>query len=330
LVDENHQYCQEKFNEFIQICIMHIAILDDYQNMALAMANWSAIAERAEICVFNDHISDPAMLVNRLLPFEVICIMRERTPLNRELLTQLPNLKLIVSTGKRNASLDIAACEDLDIQVAMTGYVESGAPELTWALLMALARKVVVENDNMRSGLWQSTIGVDLRGKTMGIVGLGRIGSRIAAYAKVFEMKVIAWSENLTEERAHRAGAELVTKERLFKEADFISIHLVLSERSRGIVGDAELTHMKPTAFLINTSRGPLVNEAALVDALETERIAGAALDVYDTEPLAVDHPFRTLKNVLATPHIGYVTEETYRVFYTDTVKAIENWLKIK
>jgi len=309
---------------------MQIAILDDYQNIALAMANWSAIAEQAEISIFNDHISDPVALAERLLPFKVICIMRERTPLNRQLLAQLPNLKLIISTGKRNASLDTVACEALGIQVAMTGYVESGAPELTWALLMALARKVVVENSNVRAGLWQSTIGVDLRGKTMGIIGLGRVGSRIAAYAKAFEMKVIAWSENLTDDRAHRAGSELVTKERLFKEADFVSVHLVLSERSRGIVGAAELALMKPSAFLINTSRGPLIDEAALVDTLVAKRIAGAALDVYDMEPLPADHPLRTLDNVLATPHIGYVTEETYRVFYTDTVKAIEEWMGIK
>lgn len=186
---------------------MRIAILDDYQNIALAMADWSAVLERAEVSVFNDHLSDADSLVDRLLPFEVVCVMRERTPLNKEILARLVNLKLVVSTGKRNASLDIAACADLGIEVAMTEYVESGAPELTWALLMALARRVVVENANVRSGLWQSTVGVDLRGKTIGIVGLGRIGSKIAAYAKAFEMKVIAWSENLTEERAHRAGA---------------------------------------------------------------------------------------------------------------------------
>lgn len=306
---------------------MRIAILDDYQNIALAMADWSAVLERAEVSVFNDHLSDADSLVDRLLPFEVVCVMRERTPLNKEILARLVNLKLVVSTGKRNASLDIAACADLGIEVAMTEYVESGAPELTWALLMALARRVVVENANVRSGLWQSTVGVDLRGKTIGIVGLGRIGSKIAAYAKAFEMKVIAWSENLTEERAHRAGAELVSKERLFKAADFVSVHLVLSDRSRGIVGKDELALMKPSAFLINTSRGPLVDEAALVNALVAREIGGAALDVYDMEPLPADHMLRSLDNVLATPHIGYVTEDTYRVFYGGTAKAIVEWL---
>ncbi len=308
---------------------MQIAILDDYQNIALKIADWSVISKQAQITVFNDHMADTAELVKRLLPFSVICVMRERTPLNREILAQLPNLKLIISTGKRNASLDTEACKELGIEVAMTDYVESGAPELTWALLMALARKVVTENGNVRSGGWQTTIGVDLRGKTMGIVGLGRIGSQIAAFAKVFGMKVIAWSENLTEERAHRAGAELVTKERLFKAADFVSVHLVLSDRSRGTIGATELEWMKPTAFLINTSRGPLIDEKALIDVLSKNRIAGAALDVYDTEPLPEDHPLRTLDNVLCTPHIGYVTEDTYKVFYGDTVKAIEAWVTL-
>lgn len=304
---------------------MQIAILDDYQNIALTMADWSAVQQQADITVFNEYIGQE-QLVEKLASFDVLCVMRERTPLNR-ILAQLPNLKLIVSTGKRNASLDMNACKELGIEVAMTDYVESGAPELTWALLMALARNIVVENANVRAGGWQTTVGVDLRGKTMGIVGLGRIGSQIAAYAKVFGMKVIAWSENLTEERAHRAGAELVTKERLFKAADFVSVHLVLSDRSRGIIGPAELEWMKPTAFLINTSRGPLIDETALVTTLKTHWIAGAALDVYDTEPLPAEHELRKLDNVLCTPHIGYVTEDTYKVFYGDTVKAIEAWL---
>jgi phosphoglycerate dehydrogenase-like enzyme len=305
---------------------MQIAILDDYQNIPLTIADWSAVQQQADITVFNEYVGQE-QLVEKLARFDVLCVMRERTPLNREILAQLPNLKLIVSTGKRNASLDMDACKELGIEVAMTDYVESGAPELTWALLMALARNIVVENGNVRSGGWQTTLGVDLRGKTMGIVGLGRIGSQIAVYAKVFGMKVIAWSENLTEERAHRAGAELVSKERLFKAADFVSVHLVLSDRSRGTIGQNELELMKPTAFLINTSRGPLIDETALIDTLSNHRIAGAALDVYDTEPLPADHPMRTLDNVLATAHIGYVTEDTYKVFYDDTVKAIEAWL---
>lgn len=319
---------QARFIIFAPMTIK-IANLDDYQSVALKMADWTTIQQQAEVTVFTDHLSDETLLAERLQPFQVLCIMRERTPLKRDLLAQLPNLKLIVSTGQRNASLDTKACEELGIEVAMTGYVESGAPELTWALLMALARNLVAEAGNVRSGGWQTTVGVDLQGKTLGIVGLGRIGSKLAVYAKAFGMKVIAWSENLTEERAHRAGAELVSKEFLFKMADFVTLHLVLSDRSRGIVGETELNLMKPTAFLINTSRGPLVDEAALISALQNQRIAGAALDVYDTEPLPADHPIRRLPNVLATPHIGYVTEQTYRVFYGDTVKAIESWLKL-
>ena len=305
-----------------------IAILDDYQQVALTMADWSAVQKQSEVTVFTDHIADEAGLIERLLSFQIICIMRERTPLLRSVLSALPNLKLIVSTGRVNASLDRIACEELGIKVEMTGYVESGAPELTWALLMALARKVTVENGNVRSGGWQTTIGVDLKGKTIGIVGLGRIGSKIAAFANAFDMKVIAWSENLTEEKAAASGAVLVSKESLFRRSDFVTVHLVLSHRSKGIIGAKDLKLMKPTAFLINTSRGPLIDEDALTDALKRKAIAGAAIDVFNTEPLPDDHILRSLDNVLATPHIGYVTEDTYRLFYEDTVKVIENWLK--
>ncbi|WP_091150833.1 D-2-hydroxyacid dehydrogenase family protein [Mucilaginibacter pineti] len=304
-----------------------IGILDDYQSVALTMADWSVVQQQAEVTVFTEHIAAEDVLAERLQPFQVLCVMRERTPLTRALLSRLPNLKLIVSTAQRNASLDTAACTELGIEVAMTSYVESGAPELTWALLLALARNLAAEAGNVRSGGWQTTVGADLQGKTLGIVGLGRIGTKLATYAKAFGMKVIAWSENLTEERAHRAGAELVSKEYLFRSADFVTLHLVLSDRTRGIVGARELELMKPAAFLVNTSRGPLVDEAALLTVLQTRRIAGAALDVYDTEPLPADHSFRKLPNVLATPHIGYVTEQTYRVFYGDTVKVIEKWL---
>lgn len=307
-----------------------IAVLDDYQNAALQYADWSAIKEQAEVTVFNDHISDETALIARLKPFHVVCIMRERTPLTRSILTALPNLALVVSTGKVNASLDVAACEELGIQVQPTGYLDSGAPELTWALIMALARNVVTESNNVRNGGWQITIGTDLKGKTIGIIGLGRIGTKIARYAKAFDMNVIAWSERLTKERAAENGAVYVTKEELFRQADFVTVHLVLSNHSRDTVGAEELALMKPAAYLVNTSRGPIVNEAALVAALVNRKIAGAALDVYDTEPLTKDHIFRKLDNVLATPHIGYVTEDTYRLFYGDTVKAITAWLETK
>ena len=305
-----------------------IAILDDFQKVALAFADWTPVQAKADVSVFHDHLTDEAALIQRLLPFRVLCVMRERTPLSRPILAELPNLKLIVSTGPRNASIDIKAAEEFGIAIKHTGYVESGAPELTWALLMAIARHIPMENRNFHQGAWQTTIGTDLKGKTIGIIGLGRIGSKIAQYAKAFEMKVLAWSENLTEEKAHRAGAELVSKARLFKESDFISVHLVLSDRSKGIIQKHDFDLMKPTAYFINTSRGPLVNEAALTAALQQRTIAGAAIDVFDTEPLPSDHPLRTLDNVLGTPHIGYVTRHTYEVFYQDTVTALIEFLR--
>jgi len=306
-----------------------IAILDDYQQVALSFADFSIVDHQAELTIFNDHLADQAAIIERLLPFQVICVMRERTPLNRELLAQLPNLKLIVSTGLRNASIDMKAAEELNISVSHTGYVWSGAPEMTWALLMAIARNIPKENANFISGNWQTTMGTDLKGKTLGIIGLGNIGATIARYAEAFEMNIIAWSENLTEEKASAAGTRLVTKETLFRESDFITVHLVLSDRSRGIVGKNDLLQMKPSAYLINTSRGPLIDEQALVEVLTQRKIGGAALDVFDTEPLSADHPFRKLDNVLGTPHIGYVTEATYQVFYQDTLKEIQDWLAV-
>lgn len=304
-----------------------VGVLDDYQHVALSMADWSVLNDKAEITVFHDHLANESEIIDRLFPFEIICVMRERTPMTREILSKLTNLKLIVSTGMRNASIDITAAEELKIKIAHTGYVTSGAPEMTWALLMAIARNIPHENVNFRSGNWQTTIGTDLSGKTIGIIGLGRIGQKMAVYAKAFDMQVVAWSQNLTEEKARAAGARLVTKEELFRISDFVTIHLVLSERSKGIVKEAELALMKPTAYLINTSRGPLIDENALINALENKKIAGAALDVFDSEPLPEDHKLRTFNNILATPHIGYVTEYTYKVFYEDTVKAIQNWM---
>jgi phosphoglycerate dehydrogenase-like enzyme len=301
--------------------------LDDYQQAAFKYADWSHVQQKAEVKIFNDHVSDESKLIERLQPFQVICIMRERTPLNRRILSHLTHLKLVVSTGKRNASLDIKACEDLGIEVKNTRVHESCASELTWALLMSMARKITIENQNIRSGGWQTTIGTDLHGKTIGIIGLGRIGSKIVPFAKAFGMRVIAWSTNLTAERAAQAEVTLVSKEDLFRQSDFVTVHLVLSERSRGIIGAKELALMKPEAYLINTSRGPLIEETALIDVLQRKAIAGAALDVFDIEPLPDGHPLRNMDNVLATPHIGYVTEETYRLFYGDTVKAIEEWL---
>jgi phosphoglycerate dehydrogenase-like enzyme len=304
-----------------------IAVLDDYQHIALKMADWTTVSNRAEVVVFPDHISEQVHLIERLKPFEIVCVMRERTPLTEDILKQLPNLKLIVSTGFRNASIDLIGAAQLGIAIKNTGYFDHGASEMTWALLMSIARNIPTEVQNLRCGGWQTTIGTDLRGKTIGIVGLGGIGSKIASYAKAFGMNVIAWSQNLTAERADGAGAVLVTKEALFRDADFITIHLVLSERTVCIVGKHELSLMKPTAYLINTSRGPLINEAELIATLSAGKIAGAALDVFDNEPLVSDHPFRKLHNVLATPHIGYVTEDTYQLFFKEMVAAVETWL---
>ncbi len=304
-----------------------IAVLDDYQDVAFTMADWSVVKQHAEVTVFNDHLTKETEVVNRLLPFDVVCVMRERTPLNKHILSQLLNLKLIISTGRRNASIDNKAAEELGITIKTTGYIGTGAPELTWALLMNLARNVSIESENLRNGLWQSTISADLIGKTIGIIGLGNIGTKIATYAKAFDMNVLAWSENLTEEKAEAAGAKLVSKKTLMSESDFITIHLVLSDRSKNTVTQSDFDLMKPMAYFINTSRGPLADESALINTLQQKKIAGAAIDVYDIEPLPQEHPFRKLDNMLATPHIGYVTQSTYKLFYEDTVKGLLEWL---
>jgi phosphoglycerate dehydrogenase-like enzyme len=306
---------------------INVAVLDDYQGVALNMADWSALKDKAEITVFRDHLSDPGRVVERLRPFDVVCVMRERTPLPRLILEQLPNLKLICSTGSINASIDVAAAKEKGITVCGTRYTSHGAAEFTWALILAMVRNVAAESRSLRAGHWQTSIGGDLEGKTIGLMGLGRLGSATAKVALAFGMKVIAWSQNLTREVAEDRGARLVSKEDVLREADILSIHLVLSRRTKGIVGAPEIALMKPTAYLVNTSRGPVVDEQALIDALRNRTIAGAALDVYDTEPLPELHPFRSLDNVLATPHVGYVTKRTYELFYRDTVENIAEWL---
>jgi phosphoglycerate dehydrogenase-like enzyme len=306
---------------------MKIAILDDYQNVALRMADWSALTGREEITVFNDHLADPVAIVERLAPFDVICVMRERTPLPREILQRLPKLKLIASTGARNASIDMAAAKELGIAVTATGYRSTSTIELTWALILASVRPVIRENEAVRDGRWQTSIGEELSGKILGVMGLGNIGAAVARIGLAFGMTIIAWSQNMTPEKAETAGATLVSKDELFRQADIVTIHLILSGRTRGLVGAAELALMKPTSRLINTSRGPIVDEAALVKALRSHALAGAAIDVFDQEPLPSHHPFRTMDNVLATPHIGYVTENLYRTFYGDAVTSITAWL---
>jgi phosphoglycerate dehydrogenase-like enzyme len=304
-----------------------IAVLDDYQNVALECANWSVLRDRADIAVFQDHLADPDALIERLQPFDVVCVMRERSPLPRNVIERLPDLKLIASTGPGNASIDVAAAGDRGISVVHTGYRSDPTIEFTWALILASARHIVTEANAVRSGSWQQTVGTGLGGKTLGVLGLGRVGSQVARIGSAFGMNLIAWSQNMTPESAGAAGAILVSRNALFEQADVLTIHVVLSSRTRGLVGAAELQRMKPTARLINASRGPIVDEQALISALQNKQIAGAAIDVFDVEPLPPDHPFRALDNILATPHIAYVAEGLYKTFYEDTVSNIQTWL---
>jgi phosphoglycerate dehydrogenase-like enzyme len=304
-----------------------IAVLDDYQNVALSLANWSVLDARAMVTVFNDQLADPDAVVARLQPFDIVCVMRERTPMTRAVIEGLPKLRLIASTAMRNASIDLEAATERGVEVVHTGYSSTPTIELTWALILASARNLIAENASLRAGGWQRYVGGDLAGRTLGVLGVGNVGGAVARIGKAFGMNVIAWSQNLTAERAAEAGAALVTKEELFRRADIVTVHLVLSRRTRGLVGARELTLMKPTARLVNTSRGPIVVEADLISALENSRIAGAAIDVFDQEPLPADHPFRRLPNLLATPHIGYVSRGLYARFYQDTVDNIRQWL---
>jgi phosphoglycerate dehydrogenase-like enzyme len=310
--------------------MIRVAVLDDYQCVALKLADWAPLLKRAQVDVFNDHLSEPAEVVRRLRPYDVVCVMRERTPLRRELIEQLPNLKLIASTGPRNASIDLKAAAERGVQVVYTGYTSTPTVELTWALILAGARHITEESTSLRTGGWQHTLGDDLANKTLGLIGLGHVGSLVAKVALAFGMKVLAWSQNLTAEKAAAAGAVLADKEQLLRAADFISIHLVLSARTTGLIGAAEFALMKPTARLVNTSRGPIVVEAALIEALTAGRIAGAAIDVYDIEPLPQEHPYRKLDKLLATPHIGYVSRALYETFYRDTVANIAAWLEAR
>jgi phosphoglycerate dehydrogenase-like enzyme len=304
---------------------MKVAILDDYQNVALQLADWSRVRRHAEITVFNDHIVDP----ERLRPFDAICVMRERTPLTREILQQLLNLKLIASTGSRNASINSQAATDLGIAVTTTGYDSTPTIEFTWSMILASMRGIDREAASLKAGGWQTSLGSNLRGRSLGVVGLGNIGREVARIGLAFGMKVIVWSQNLTEDKASAAGATLVDKQTLFREADIVTVHLVLSNRTKGLIGEPEFALMKPTARLVNTSRSPIVDEVALIETLQARRIAGVAVDVFEEEPLGLDHPFRKLENVLATPHIGYVTEDLYRTFYGDAAASIEKWIEV-
>lgn len=305
---------------------VQIAVIDDWQNVASGVVDWSVLNTVGQVHFLHDYPADTATLVERLKGFEVICVMRERTRFDKTLLQGLPQLKLLVTGGMRNAAIDIPAAKALGIQVCGTDSYKQAAPELTWALIMASTRNLLAEANALCAGGWQVGLGGDLYGKTLGILGLGSIGQKVAQFAHVFGMRVIAWSENLTPERAAESGVTWVSKRELFEQADILTIHLVLSERSRGLVDAEALGWMKPTARLVNTARGPIVDEQALVHALEKGRLAGAALDVYSEEPLPADHPFRRLPNVLATPHVGYVSEQNYRQFYQQMIEDIQAW----
>jgi D-3-phosphoglycerate dehydrogenase len=302
------------------------AILDDYQNVALQIADWSQVAKDVSITVFSEPLGD--RVVETLKDYSNVCLMRERTLFNRPVIEALPNLRLIVTSGMRNAAIDLQAAGENNIAVCGTESAGTPTAELTFGLMIELARRIGFEHARLKAGqLWQSTLGIELAGRTLGIIGLGKLGSRVAAIAQAFGMNVIAWSQNLTVEKAKAIGVARVGKEELFREADFVTIHTQLSERTRGLVGGAEFSLMKKTAYLINTSRGPIVDARALVSALQSGRIAGAGIDVYDAEPLALDHPLRKIENAVITPHLGYVTAEGYRRFYSQMAEDVRCWL---
>ena len=302
---------------------MKLAVLDDYQATAKDLGDWSQLPPGTEVEYFHDHISDENQLVERLKDFDLVMGMRERTPFTRSILSRLPRLRLLITTGRRNASFDIEAATELGIPVCGTNGTGEGPTELTWGLIISLLRHIHEEDQRSREGSWGTTVGVGLKGKTLGLLGLGHIGSLVARVGAAFDMNIIAWSQNMTAERAEECQATLVDKQTLFKNADILSVHLVLSDRSRGIVAAPELALMKPTAFLVNISRGPIVDEKALVDALQRKAIAGAALDTFDVEPLPIDHPLLKTPNTLICPHLGYVTEESYRAFYAGVIENI-------
>jgi phosphoglycerate dehydrogenase-like enzyme len=304
-----------------------LAILDDYQDVALSLADWTSLEPDVEVEVFGDHISEFDALAARLHDFEIVVAMRERTPFPQELFERLPNLRLLVTTGPRNRSIDLDAARLAGVVVCGTRGVGSGTVELTWGLIIAVMRSIPREDAAVRAGRWQVSLGPELEGRTIGIVGLGRVGARVAEIAQAFRMTTIAWSENLTAERAAAAGARLVDKDELFETAHVVTLHVVLSERTHGLVGRRELALMQPSAYLVNTSRGPIVDEQALIEALEQESIAGAALDVFDQEPLPLGHPLRTLPNTVITPHIGYVGQDAYSTFFEDALEDVEAFI---
>lgn len=310
--------------------MLRCAILDDYQNVALSIADWSPLEGEVETTVFNDYLPDHAARVAALKDFDLIVAMRERTRFDAALLKELPRLRLLVTTGMYNASIDMAAAEEQGIVVCGTGGIPAPPAELAWGMILSFARNLPQEFADFRAGAkWQPRMSLDLAGRRLGIIGFGKLGSRVAKVGTAFNMDVVAWSRSLTDEKAEEEGiSRAATLEWLLETSDFVTIHLPLNPSTRGLIGARELRLMKPTAFLINTSRGPIVDESALMEALNEHRLGGAGLDVFSQEPLPPDHPLRTTDRLLGTPHIGFVTEGGYRVFYGEAVEDIQAWLK--
>jgi phosphoglycerate dehydrogenase-like enzyme len=304
------------------------AILDDYQHVALKSADWSKVADDLDCKVFNEHLGGQENVIKALQGFEIVCAMRERTAFPRGVIEKLPDLKLLITTGMRNASIDAAAAKERQVVVCGTPTTGNPTSGIAIGLMLELTRRIGYENARMKAGVpWQSTIGLDLEGLTLGVIGLGKLGTRTSRIARAFGMKVVAWSQNLTAEKCKEAGVDYAGKDDLFRQSDFITIHIVLSQRTRGLVGARELALMKPSAYIINTSRGPIIDEAALLAVLRDKKIAGAGLDVFDIEPLPTDHPLRKLDNVVLTPHLGYVSVQNYRAYFAGVVDDIRAFL---
>ena len=308
---------------------LRCAILDDYLNVVLKVADWSGISDRVDLTVFNQPFESAEAAATALRDFEIICAMRERTPFPRTLFAALPNLKLMITSGMRNAAIDMEAARDHKVVLCGTQWGRDPTAPLTMGLILELTRNIGRENARMHAGEpLQKFVGMEIEGRTLGVIGLGKLGTKVSKLAQAFGMNVIAWSPNLTPEKCAEVGVGYATKEELFATADIITVHVVLGPRSRGLVGAAELARMKPTAYLVNTARGPIVDEAALLDALSQKRIAGAGIDVFSVEPLPVEHPFRKLDNLVLTPHLGYVTEDSFRNHYRQMVEGIDAWFK--
>jgi phosphoglycerate dehydrogenase-like enzyme len=304
-----------------------LAILDDFERAARVSADWDRLAEKVDVHVFHDHLRDERAVAERLRDFEMVFMMRERTPFPKSLIEKLPKLELLITSGMRNASIDLEAATANNVVVSGTQILPYPAAEHAWGLILGIAKRIPAGDRQMRSGGWIDGFNIGLKEKTLGVIGLGKLGAQVATVGLAFGMNVIAWSHNLTKKRCKEVGVKLVTKEELLSSSDFVSIHLVLGDRSRGLIGADELALMKPDAYLINTSRGPIVDEAALVAALRAESIGGAGVDVYDTEPVAADHPLRSMPNTVLTPHTGYVTRENFQIFHETALVIVEGWL---